>query len=138
MATFFPKAPEYFTKGLAFSWHHQPYTHGGWPAFKPNQIGAIAALQRAEGQVRFAGDHTCLYTGWAQGALESAHFATAEVIASCQADGRSLAEAKASSRVAAYFLIANRQADRVKWPLARVGLRPPLAGPIERGHRRSG
>ncbi|WP_437595075.1 FAD-dependent oxidoreductase [Sorangium sp. So ce1000] len=44
----------------------------------------LADLQRGEGRVVFAGDHTCLYTGWAQGALESAHFATAEVIAAAR------------------------------------------------------
>jgi len=81
MESFFPNARQYFEKGLSFSWHHQPYTRGGWPAFRPDQTDKIADLQRAEGRVRFAGDHTCLYTGWAQGALESAHFATAEVIA---------------------------------------------------------
>lgn len=81
MESIFPNARQYFEKGLSFSWHHQPYTRGGWPAFRPDQTDKIADLQRAEGRVRFAGDHTCLYTGWAQGALESAHFATAEVIA---------------------------------------------------------
>lgn len=81
---FFPEARKYFVKGLDFSWHKLPWTKGGWPAFKPGQTAMIAALGRAEGRVRFAGDHTCVYTGWAQGALESAHFAVAEVIAACR------------------------------------------------------
>ena len=81
MESFFPNARKYFEKGLSFSWHHQPYTRGGWPAFKPNQTNLIADFQHREGRVVFAGDHTCLYTGWAQGALESSHFATAEIIA---------------------------------------------------------
>jgi len=87
MESFFPTARKHFMKGLSFSWHHQPYTRGGWPAYKPNQTNHVAALQLAEGRVRFAGDHTCLYTGWAQGALESAHFATAQVIEASRAAG---------------------------------------------------
>ncbi|WP_441289638.1 flavin monoamine oxidase family protein [Sorangium sp. KYC3313] len=84
MESFFPNARQYFQKGLSFSWHHQPYTRGGWPAYRPDQTDLIADLQRGEGRIVFAGDHTCLYTGWAQGALESAHFATAEVIAAAR------------------------------------------------------
>lgn len=80
---FFPTARQYFEKGRSFSWHKQPGTNGGWPAFVPGQTAKIAALGRAEGRVRFAGDHTCVYAGWAQGALESAHFAVAEIVAAC-------------------------------------------------------
>jgi monoamine oxidase len=86
--TIFPNARQYFEKGLSFSWHHQPWTRGGWPAYRPDQTDLIADLQRAEGRVRFAGDHTGLYTGWAQGALESAHFAVAEIIAAAREASR--------------------------------------------------
>lgn len=82
--TIFPQARQYFEKGLSFSWHHQPWTRGGWPAYRPDQTDRIADLQHAEGRVRFAGDHTGLYTGWAQGALESAHFAVAEILAAAR------------------------------------------------------
>ena len=88
MDSIFPQARQYFEKGLSFSWHHQPWTRGAWPAFRPDQTDLIAALQRAEGRVRFAGDHTGLYTGWAQGALESAHFAVAEIIAATRESAR--------------------------------------------------
>lgn len=79
----FPSARGTFMKGSSFSWQ-QPWTKGAWPLFLADQSRHIADFQRAEGQVYFAGEHTSLHTAWVQGALESAHFAVAEVIAACQ------------------------------------------------------
>lgn len=84
MDSFFPGARQYFVKGLSFSWHQQPWVKGGWSLVRPDQTDRLADLQRAEARVYFAGDHASLYSGWAQGALESAHFAVAEVIAACR------------------------------------------------------
>lgn len=81
MESFFPGARRHFVKGLVFSWHQQPWVKGSWSLVRPDQLSRIADLQGAEARVSFAGDHTSLYSGWAQGALESAHFAVAEVIA---------------------------------------------------------
>lgn len=80
--TFFPAARRHFLRGATYSWQ-QPWSRGGWAVFLPGQLDRIAALQRAEDRVHFAGDHTSLYVGWAQGALESAHCAVAEIIAAC-------------------------------------------------------
>ncbi|HRI49775.1 MAG TPA: NAD(P)/FAD-dependent oxidoreductase [Pseudomonadota bacterium] len=79
----FPNARGSFMKGLSFSWQ-QPWTKGAWPVFLAGQTRHIADFQRAEGRVYFAGEHTSLHTAWVQGALESAHFAVAEVIAASQ------------------------------------------------------
>jgi len=76
----FPGARASFIKGLSFSWR-QPWTQGAWPVFLADQTRFIGDFQRAEGRVFFAGDHTSLHSAWMQGALESAHFAIAEVIA---------------------------------------------------------
>jgi len=76
----FPNARGSFTKGLSFSWQ-QPWTKGAWPVFLTDQSHHIADFQHAEERVYFAGEHTSLHTAWVQGALESAHFAVAEVIA---------------------------------------------------------
>lgn len=76
----FPGARASFIKGLSFSWH-TPWTQGAWPVLLADQTRLLADLQRAEGRVTFAGDHTSLHSAWMQGALESAHFAVAEVIA---------------------------------------------------------
>lgn len=76
----FPNARGSFMKGLSFSWQ-QPWTKGAWPAFLAGQARHIADFQRSEERVYFAGEHASLHTAWVQGALESAHFAVAEVIA---------------------------------------------------------
>ena len=76
----FPNARGSFMKGLSFSWQ-QPWTKGAWPVFLADQARHLADFQRAEGRVYFAGEHASLHTAWVQGALESAHFAVAEVIA---------------------------------------------------------
>ena len=76
----FPAARACFVKGLSFSWQ-QPWTRGAWPVFLADQTRHIGDFQRAEARVFFAGDHTTLHSAWMQGALESAHFAVAEVIA---------------------------------------------------------
>lgn len=79
----FPNARGTFMKGLSFSWQ-QPWTKGAWAAFLVDQMRYIADLQRAEERVFFAGDHTSFHSAWMQGAIESAHFAIAEVIAACR------------------------------------------------------
>lgn len=76
----YPGARAGFIKGLSFSWQ-QPWTQGAWPVFLADQTHLIGDFQRAEGRVFFAGDHTSLHSAWMQGALESAHFAVAELIA---------------------------------------------------------
>lgn len=79
----FPGARASFIKGLSFSWQ-QPWTRGAWPVLLADQTRFIGDFQRAEGRVFFAGDHTSLHSAWMQGALESAHFAVAEVIAAAR------------------------------------------------------
>lgn len=81
LETFWPAARSYFLRGSSFSWQ-QPSTRGGWAVFLPGQLDLLPPLQAAEDGIHFAGDHTSLYAGWAQGALESAHCAVAEVVSS--------------------------------------------------------
>lgn len=76
----FPGARGAFLRGRSFSWQ-QPWTQGAWPAFLPDQTRHIADFQHAEGRVFFAGDHATLHSAWVQGALESSHFAVAELLA---------------------------------------------------------
>ena len=76
----FPQARALYRKGQVHSWQ-QAHTGGAWPALLPHQSAHLAALQRREGPIYFAGDHTSLHMGWAQGAFERAHCAVAELIA---------------------------------------------------------
>jgi len=38
----------------------------------PGELGLIALYARREGRIHFAGEHTSRWTGWIQGALQSA------------------------------------------------------------------
>lgn len=59
--------------GLSYCWAMDPFQRGSYPLFKPGQIAAIPELGAAEGRIRFAGEHTSLWTGWMEGAFDSAH-----------------------------------------------------------------
>lgn len=86
----FPTAKDSFMKGLAFSWQ-QPWSKGAWAAFLAGQMQKyLADFQRAEQRIHFAGDYMSFHTAWIQGALESAHFAIAEVIAAHQKENGTL------------------------------------------------
>lgn len=80
LSTFLPAAREYFLRGSCHSWQKSS-GGGGWAVYLPGQLDLLQSLQRAEGRIHFAGDHTSLYVGWVQGAIESAHCAVAEIIA---------------------------------------------------------
>lgn len=84
----FPNARGTYRRGFSFSWN-QPWTKGAWAAFLADQTHYVADFQRAERRIHFAGDHTTLHSAWIQGALESAHFAIAEVVAASQKESRS-------------------------------------------------
>jgi monoamine oxidase len=45
----------------------------------PGQIGFIETLGKPEGRIHFAGEHTSAWTGWMQGALESARRVVREI-----------------------------------------------------------
>ena len=57
---------------------HYRHVDGQW---RDTRDGSefIEALARPEGQLHFAGEHTSLWTGWMQGALESARRVVKEV-----------------------------------------------------------
>ncbi len=69
-----------FISGISKSWTLDPYALGGFALF---QAGQESELQRAivkpEWRIFFAGDHTTLYHGWIQGAIESGIRVAAEV-----------------------------------------------------------
>ena len=69
-------------KGVAKLWHQDEWAGGAWAAPKPNEmLQGFHTWGRAEGRVHFAGEHTSLYAGWMQGAIESGQRAAAEVAA---------------------------------------------------------
>jgi monoamine oxidase len=64
----------------SFVWQDQPYALGGFACFTPGQLTTLLPVaRRVEGRIHFAGEHTSLWHGWMNGALESGRRAAREV-----------------------------------------------------------
>jgi monoamine oxidase len=75
----FPDLSTSFEGGVAHCWGLDPWQRGSFALHTPHQIGYIDTLARAEGRVHFAGEHTSVWTGWMQGALDSARRVVREI-----------------------------------------------------------
>ncbi len=75
----FPGARSHFEGGRSKSWSQDPWQRGALARFDPGEIGFIAINARPEGRIYFAGEHTSRWTGWMQGALESADRVVREI-----------------------------------------------------------
>jgi monoamine oxidase len=64
-------------------WHDDPWQRGGFAFMQPNQFERLwPAARRSEGRVHFAGEHTSVFFGWQNGALESAERVVREIVES--------------------------------------------------------
>jgi monoamine oxidase len=64
----------------SFVWQDEPFALGGFAYFTPGQLTTLLPIaRRAEGRIHFAGEHTSLWHGWMNGALESGRRAAREV-----------------------------------------------------------
>lgn len=75
----FPDLAKTFEGGVAHCWGLDPWQRGSFALHTPGQIGFIDTLARPEGRVHFAGEHTSVWTGWMQGALDSARRVVREI-----------------------------------------------------------
>jgi monoamine oxidase len=76
----FPGARKHYERGASKSWDEDPWARGAFSYFRPGEMMPfVAQLPRPEGRVHFAGDHTSLWSGWMQGAIESGRRAAREV-----------------------------------------------------------
>jgi len=75
----FPELENLFEGGLAHCWGLDPWAHGSFALHTPGQIGFLDTLAQKEGRIHFAGEHTSAWTGWMQGALESARRVVQEI-----------------------------------------------------------
>jgi len=75
----FPELPRFFEGGVSHCWGLDPWQRGSFALHRPGQIGFIDTLAAPEGRIHFAGEHTSAWTGWMQGALESARRAVREI-----------------------------------------------------------
>ncbi|CAN5363566.1 NAD(P)/FAD-dependent oxidoreductase [soil metagenome] len=75
-----PEAKEHFLRGWVYDWSRDPYCEGGFSCVAPGYVlKHMGHIARAEGRVHFAGEHTSAWTGFIEGALESAERAVQEV-----------------------------------------------------------
>lgn len=75
----FPELRTEYEGGLSHCWGLDPWERGSFALHIPGQIGFIDTLAAAEGRIHFAGEHTSPWTGWMQGALESARRVVREI-----------------------------------------------------------
>jgi monoamine oxidase len=77
----FPGLRADYERGTSVCWDDEPWARGAFAYFRPGQMLSFRPeLVRAEGRVHFAGDHTSVWSGWMQGALESGLRAAREIV----------------------------------------------------------
>ena len=80
LTQYFPEAEEHFLKGQMFDWINDPYALGAFSHYAPGYtLGHAENMVRSEGRIHFAGEHTATWTGFIEGALESAHRVVGEI-----------------------------------------------------------
>lgn len=75
----FPDLAAAFEGGVSHCWGLDPWQKGSFALHTPNQMGFIDTLAAVEGRIHFAGEHTSPWTGWMQGAFESARRVVREI-----------------------------------------------------------
>ncbi len=81
LAKLMPEAADEFIRAELFDWTADEWAGGGFFYPKPGYVlGHWEALIRSEGPVYFAGEHSTMWTGYIEGALESAERVSQEII----------------------------------------------------------
>ena len=65
------KDPSEVLSWREFHWEAQPWVRGGIAGILPNQAWMYRVLPQPVGRLHFAGDHTSIWGGWMQGAIQS-------------------------------------------------------------------
>jgi monoamine oxidase len=80
MSDVFGNLNKQFDSGTSYIWHEDQFARGAYTYFEPNQMTALLPVaQRPEGRIHFAGEHTSVWHGWMNGALESGNRAATEI-----------------------------------------------------------
>jgi monoamine oxidase len=96
VADAFPGIRSEFEKGAVYRWSAEPWTRGAFAMYRPGQMTTLMpVLASAESGLHFAGEHTSIWTGWMEGALESGERAAREVL---NATGRAWPEQTGPAR----------------------------------------
>lgn len=77
---FFPEIADEVDSAQYKIWQDDPWVGGGWGYFKPGEVAeGMPAAKAPEGRLHFCGEHTSPWSGWMQGAFESANRVVAEI-----------------------------------------------------------
>lgn len=80
MGSLFNNLNSQYESGTSYVWQADKWAQGAFAYFEPGQMATLLPLaQRAEGRIHFAGEHTSVWHGWMNGALESGNRAADEV-----------------------------------------------------------
>jgi monoamine oxidase len=80
---FLPQLPAEVEASYVKAWQEDRWQRGAFAWAKPNQFHWIwPAARRAEGRVHFAGEHTSVWIGYMNGALESGERCAQEILSS--------------------------------------------------------
>ncbi len=81
LSLLFPPAAKTFERGWFHDWVADPYCRGAFSHLAPGYVlEHMPHIAPPEGRVHFAGEHTALWTGFIEGALESAERVVMEVL----------------------------------------------------------
>ncbi len=73
LSRIFPECSQYFERGWVHNWLTDPYSPGAFSHMAPGYVlEHMKHISPPEGRIHFAGEHTALWTGFIEGALESA------------------------------------------------------------------
>jgi len=77
----FPEIDSECSASLYKIWQNDPWVKGAWSYYKPNEMADMfPAAKKREGRIFFCGEHTSAWSGWMQGALESANRVVSEIV----------------------------------------------------------
>lgn len=80
IARFLPQLPAEVEASYSKAWQEDRWQKGGFAFAQPNQLKWLwPAARRPEGRVHFAGEHTSVWIGFLNGALESAERCVQEI-----------------------------------------------------------
>jgi monoamine oxidase len=80
MGNLFSGLDSRYLGGTSEIWHEELFARGAFAYFEPGQMTTLLPIaQRPEGRVHFAGEHTSVWHGWMNGALESGNRTAVEV-----------------------------------------------------------
>lgn len=75
-----PAAPGEIERGVSWFWNSQPWTRGSYAYFAPGQMTSVRPiLSQPADRLHFAGEHTAVWQGYMNGAVESGLRAATEI-----------------------------------------------------------